>query len=178
MGAVPPTPLIATPSLTMRPLELRDAEMLFRHSREHGMRTWLPSQVYRDRHHAQSVVAFLISQYDHPGDPRIGPYVLGVQLRESDELVGHVGLSPWRGAVEAGFAIAEAHQRKGYATEAVLAVCRWACDAFSLESILGVTAIANVASQGVLARAGFVLRNEEVMEFQGSEQRVRVFAFS
>ena len=162
----------------MRPLRLRDAAELYRHSREEAMRTWLPSQVYRDRDHARSVVAFLIAQRAHPGDPRIGPYVLGAELRESGELVGHVGLSPWRGAVEVGFAIAEAHQRKGFATEAVRAVCGWARETFSLKSILGVTAIRNVASQGVLVRVGFVLRSEEVMDFQGSEQRVRIFAFS
>jgi ribosomal-protein-alanine N-acetyltransferase len=162
----------------MRRFEPGDAEELFRLSREEGMRDWLPSQVYRDRDHARSVVAFLISQYDRPGDPRIGPYVLGVQLRESGELVGHVGLGPWRGAVEVGFAIAEAHQRRGLATQAVRGMCGWARDAFSLESILGVTAISNVASQGVLLHAGFVLRSEQVLEFQGTEQPVRVFAFS
>jgi hypothetical protein len=79
---MPRKSLIATPSLTMRPLELRDAEELFRHSREEGMRTWLPSQVYRDLDHARSVVAFLIAQRRRPGEPRLGPYVLGVELRE------------------------------------------------------------------------------------------------
>lgn len=141
------------------------------------MRTWLPSQVYRDEAHAASVVAFLISQYRVPGDPRIGPYVLGIEARSSGELIGHVGLSPLGEDVEIGFAIEESHQRRGLATEAVRAACQWAVGAFSITTILGVTAARNSASQGVLLRAGFSRQREEVMRFQGVEQTVIVFAY-
>lgn len=142
------------------------------------MRAWLPSQVYRDEAHAASVLAFLISQYSVPADPRSGPYVLGVQLGSSGELVGHVGFSPLGEAVEVGFAIDGSHQRKGLATEAVCAACHWASDTFSLVTILGVTAASNVASQGVLLRAGFVRQKAEVVRFQGVEQPVIFLAFS
>jgi RimJ/RimL family protein N-acetyltransferase len=147
-------------------------------SQEEGMRVWLPSQVYRDEAHAASVLAFLISQYSVPADPKVGPYVLGVQLRSTGELVGHVGLSPLGEAVEVGFAIENSRQRKGIATEAVHAACHWASDMFSLETILGITAAQNVASQGVLLRAGFTRQKDEVMRFQGLEQPVMFFSFS
>ena len=142
------------------------------------MRTWLWSQVYRDEAHAASVLAFLISQYSIPGDPKVGPYVLGVQLRSTGELVGHVGLSPLGEAVEVGFAVENFHQRKGIATEAVRATCHWASEVFSIETILGITAAQNVASQAALLRAGFTRQKEEVMRFQGLEQPVMFFAFS
>jgi ribosomal-protein-alanine N-acetyltransferase len=169
---------IETPSSRLRSFVSEDAAKVFQMSQEEGMRAWLPSQVYRDEAHAASVLAFLISQYSVPADPRAGPYVLGVQLRATGELVGHVGFGPWGEAVEVGFAIEESHQRKGIATEAVGAACRWASDAFSLETILGVAAVRNVASQGVLVRAGFARQKVEVMRFQGLEQPVVVFAFS
>ena len=142
------------------------------------MRAWLPSQVYRDEVHAASVLAFLISQFSAPSDPRIGPYVLGIELRSTGELVGHVGLSPFGDAVEVGFAIESRHQRKGFATEAVREACDWASDVFSLESILGITAARNVASQRVLVGAGFARQTDKVMRFQGMEQPVLFFAFS
>jgi len=142
------------------------------------MRTWLPNQVYRDQAHAASVLASLISQYSVPGDPRIGPYVLGVQVRSGGELVGHVGFGPLGEAVEVGFAIESVHQRKGVATEAVRAACEWATDAFSIATILGVTAAQNSASQSVLLRAGFARQKEEVMRFQGLDQPVVLFAFA
>lgn len=147
-------------------------------SQEEGLRAWLPSQVYRDEAHAASVLVFLISQYSDPADPRVGPYVLGVELKSTGELVGHVGLSRFGEAVEVGFAIESCHQRKGIATEAVRAACHWACDVFQLEIILGITAARNVASQGVLLRAGFSRQKDEVMRFQGLEQPVIFFAFS
>lgn len=169
---------IETASLTLRALVPQDAPKVFQMSREEGMRTWLPDQVYRDERHAASVLAFLISQYSVPADPRIGPYVLGVQPAGADDLIGHVGFSPLGDAVEVGFAIERAHQRKGIATEAVRAACEWAADAFSIESLLGVTSARNNAAQTVLLHAGFARLKEEVMRLQGLEQRVIIFAFT
>lgn len=169
---------VETSSLTLRALVAADAPKVFRMSQEAGMRAWLPSQVYRDEAHAASVLAFLISQYSAAADPNAGPYVLGVQLRSSGELVGHVGLSPLGDAVEVGFAIESSRQRQGIASEAVRAACHWASDVFSLDRILGVTAARNVASQRVLLRAGFARQKEDVVQFQGSQQRIVLFAFA
>lgn len=142
------------------------------------MRTWLPSQVYRDEAHASSVLTVLISCLRDPGDPRLGPYVLGVQLKSTGALIGHVGFSPLDDDVEVGFAIERSHQRKGLATEAVRAGCEWVTEAFPISSIVGVTDEHNVASQGVLQRAGFAWQRHEEMEFQGRLRRVSVFAFA
>jgi ribosomal-protein-alanine N-acetyltransferase len=171
-------PSIETSSLTLRSFVPEDAKKVFYMSREEGMRSWLPSQVYRDETQAASVLAFLISQCRVPADPRVGPYVLGAQLKSSGELVGHVGLSPIGEAVEVGFAIESSQQRKGLATEAVHGMCNWASEVFLLESILGITAARNVASQGVLLRVGFAWQKDDVMLFQGVERPVMVFAFS
>ena len=169
---------IETASLTLRSIVPEDVPKAFQMSQEDGMRIWLPSQVYRDEAHAASVLASLTSVYSVPGDPRIGPYVLAVEVRSSGAFVGHVGFSPLFGAVEVGFFIEGTHQRRGFATEAVRAACEWASDAFSIETILGVTAAQNSASQGVLLRAGFAWQKEEVMRFQGLEQPVIFFAFT
>jgi len=169
---------IATASLTLRALGPKDVPKVFQMSQEDGMRTWLPSQVYRDEGHAASVLAFLISQYSISADHRIGPYVLGVQVGNVDDLIGHVGFSPLGDAVEVGFAIERAHQRKGIATEAVRAACEWAVDAFSIATVLGVTSAQNNAAQSVLLRAGFEWQKVEVMRFQGLEQPVIFFAFA
>ncbi len=167
---------IETASLTPRSFVPEDVPKAFQMSQEDGMRTWLPSQVYRDEAHAARVLASLISQFSVPGDPKMGAYVLAVNIRSSGTLVGHVGFSPLSNAVEVGFFIERAHRRKGFATEAVRAACEWAANTFSIETVLGVTAVQNNASQGVLLRAGFARQKEEVMCFQGLEQRVVFFA--
>ena len=169
---------LETQSLVLRPLTPLDTRKLFAMSQEDGMRKWLPSQVYRDEDHAASVVANLISQYRPEVDPGTSPYVLGIALKNTADLVGHVGLSPLHGDVEVGFAVEQSQQRKGIATEAVHAMCAWAAARFPKTSVLGITARENGPSQRVLLRAGFRRTGERTMLFQGMEQTVVVFAYS
>jgi ribosomal-protein-alanine N-acetyltransferase len=170
--------VIETPSLTLREFVSGDTPKIFRMSQEEGMRTWIPSQVYRDEEHAAAVLALLISKYYSTLDPRINPLVLGVQLKTTGDLVGHVGLSPLGESVEVGYAIEHSQQRKGFATEAVSAMCTWGTVTCSLPTILGVTARQNIASQKVLLGAGFFRQREQVMPFQGLEQPVVIFEYS
>ncbi len=147
-------------------------------SQEDGMKQWIPNQVYRDEAHAASVLAFLISQYRADVDPRTSPYVLGIELRSTNELVGHVGLSPLFGDVEVGYAVQQSQQGKGIATEAVHALCEWAARKFPELCVLGITSLENRISQRVLIRAGFERQAGRTMLLQGLEQPVAVFAYS
>ncbi len=169
---------LETQSLRLRPLTSLDTRKIFEMSQEDEMRKWLPSQVYRDEIQASSVLAFLISQYRTDIDPRVSPYVLGIELKSTSDLVGHVGLSPLHGDVEVGYAVEQSQQRKGIATEAVHAMCKWAAAKFPRASILGITVRENGPSQRVLLRAGFKPNGERTMLFQGVEQTVLVFTHS
>lgn len=165
-------PPIATARLVLRRFVPADAAKVFRMSREEALRTWIPSQVYRDEAHAKAVLDDLIARCAAPGDPRLGPYVLGVESRDSGELVGHVGLSRFEDDIEIGFAIEQARQGRGLATEAVRAMCDWAAREFRLPAILGVAAERNLASQAVLRKAGFVEQVRRTITMQGVEQPV------
>jgi RimJ/RimL family protein N-acetyltransferase len=129
-------------------------------SQEAGMRAWLPDQVYESEARALEVLRYLIAGYDDPGAPALAPYVLGVELNETRDLIGHVGLSPLRGKVEIGYAIEARHQGRGFACEAVGAMSEWALRRFELPEILGVVSPDNAASCRVLERAGFTLMDE------------------
>ncbi len=59
----------------------------------------------------------------------------------------------------------------------VRAACTWAAIEFRIPKILGIAAAQNIASQGVLLRAGFVRKHEQLMLFQGREQPVQFFEF-
>jgi len=124
-------PCLETKSLLLRPLTLCDTRKVFQMSQEQAMKKWLPRQVYGDEAHASSVIAFLAAQYRADIDPRMSPYVLGIELKSTQALVGHVGLSPLHGEVEVGFAVERSQQRKGIAPEAVLAMCEWFAKAWS-----------------------------------------------
>jgi ribosomal-protein-alanine N-acetyltransferase len=169
---------IETERLILRPFELADAATVYALSTEPAYRQWLPSQLYADEAEAREALEFLIEQVAAPADPRRGPYVLAVDHRQDPMLIGHVGLSPYEGEVEIGFAIAEAYQRQGLAVEAVVATCRWAFDRFRLPRILAITAQSNEGSSRVLARVGFDHDDDQVMLFQGTEQAVRVYSLS
>lgn len=163
---------IHTASLALRRFVPADASVLQRLNDEESTRRWLPSHVYADLVQASDAVAYLIGCYSSPGDARQGPYVLGVEVLQTGELLGHVGFSPLDGEVEVSYAIAEGCRGRGYGVEALMAGCEWAADAFALSSLIAITASANAASRRTLERTGFVHRGDESRRFQGSEQVV------
>lgn len=168
-------PLLFTPSLVLRPFGLEDAAVIFALSREQGLRTWLPDQVYPTEEAARAVLAHLIACYEDPGTPARGPYVLAVCRRDSGAVIGHVGLSPVRGDVEIGYAIAEAEQGHGHATCAVRTAAGWALQRFGLGAIHAIVAAENVASCRVLERAGFVQMEESMRSMHGTIRLVRTY---
>jgi RimJ/RimL family protein N-acetyltransferase len=115
---------------------------------------------------------YLISCYSSPGDPRLGPYVLGVEHLASGALLGHVGFSPFDSDVEVSYAIAEGSRGRGYGSEALLHACQWAAEHFNLTSFLAITEAENVPSRRTLERAAFVHTEDTRMKFQGSQQTV------
>jgi len=135
-------------------------------------RRWLPSHVYADMNEATSRMRYLISCYSSPGDPRLGPYVLGVEHLTSGALLGHVGFSPLDNEVEVSYAIAEGSRGRGYGSEALLYACQWAAENFNLSSVLAITESENMPSRRTLERAAFVHAEDTVMPFQGSQHTV------
>lgn len=138
-----------------------------------------------DAHHAQEVVALMMANrgFLEPFEPRRpdSDFTLGGQrqriqeaigLRKSDRayafavfardtglMVGRVALSnvargAWQNAT-LGYWIAEEHNGKGYATEAVRLALRFAFEQIHLHRVQAGVMPENVASARVLAKAGF-----------------------
>jgi hypothetical protein len=100
---------LETDELMIRPLSSEDVPAIFQLSREKSLGDWIPDQVYKDENEAAEVIEFLKSQYGPSPDPSQRPFVLGVALKRTGEVIGHVGLSPLSdGEVEIGYAIGEA----------------------------------------------------------------------
>ena len=152
---------INTKNLVLRQFTLEDVPVLYQLSQEDGMRQYIPDQVYKDEEETEGVVKFLMSQYENPPTPKEAPYVIGVVLKETNELIGHVGLSPLGDSVEIGYAIADKHQGKGYATEAVVAMSRWGLDDLKLSEILGVVDSDNKGSCKVLEKSSYEFVQEK-----------------
>jgi ribosomal-protein-alanine N-acetyltransferase len=75
-------------------------------------------------------------------------------------VVGDCGAFAWpdeRGVVEIGYGLAEPFRGKGFATEAVGAMCKWLCTA-AAATVLTATSVEvhNYASRRVLEKLGFI----------------------
>src|SRR5215216_6931139 len=165
--------VVDTGALFLRHLTLDDTAAMFRLSQEEGARAWLPNQVYADEADALEVLRFLSSQYGPSANPRHSPYVLGVCLSASHELIGHVGFSPCEYGVEVGYAIGDAHQNRGYAKQAVFAATRWALSRFNLPFIHAIVAAENTRSYKVVESCGFQMVTVIQRKLHGVERLVR-----
>ncbi len=154
--------MLSTSRLILRPFMLADVPKLFVMSAEQGMRRWIPDQVYRDEQHAEQVARALMAYTELVPDPRVRPYVLGIEHKATGSLIGHVGLSPARGSVEIGYAVEQQYQGTGLATDAVTAMSEWGLVKLGLQEVLGIVAVDNAPSRRVLAKAGFVQIGESV----------------
>lgn len=143
------------PEITLRPLSPRDTDKIFQMSQEASLARFLPDQVYSDREEAAQVLETLIAFYDDQDHPGSKPYVLGVVLNSTGELVGHVGLSPIERGIEIGYAVAEKHQGRGFARQAVAEMLRVVQGAASVPEIYGIVDPDNLPSRKVLERCGF-----------------------
>lgn len=83
-------------------------------------------------------------------------YQIAIASPDTDELIGDIGVSVEVGGrrVVIGYSLAPAHQRRGYAVEALTAMLH---DLFGrgVERVVAYTDVRNVASARVLERAGF-----------------------
>ncbi len=145
-----------TQRLVLRPFLMEDAPAVYKLSREETLRRRMPDQVYGSVEEASGVITFLKNKVK-AGE---WPFVLGIEIKETKELTGHVGLSQVPEGLEIGYAIAMAHQGKGYGAEAVTAFSEWAVHHFALPGIWAILMADNVPSRRVLEKAGYVYQWE------------------
>jgi [ribosomal protein S5]-alanine N-acetyltransferase len=170
--------VISTSRLLLRAFSLDDVPKLFAMSVEDGMRRWIPDQVYRDEQHAEQVCRALMDLTAKDPDPRTRPYVLGLELRETGSLIGHVGLSAARESVEIGYAIEQRLHGTGLATEAVTATSRWAVNDLGLPEVLGIVEADNIASCRVLEKSGFVRSGEDIKTVAGLPRTRLIYRYA
>lgn len=164
---------VYTKSLALREFILTDTPKILAMSQETSMRRWIPDQVYGDEKEAADTLRHLISMYSK--NPLALPYVLGVSLKETNELIGHVGLSSIENGVEIGYAIGLKYQGKGYASEAVIAMSELGIKVFDLPSIMGIVASANIASCKVLEKSGFKFVNETFRLMHSEKKMIKTY---
>ncbi|MFI6639566.1 GNAT family N-acetyltransferase [Streptomyces sp. NPDC050504] len=114
---------------------------------------WVPGGPYEGSRFVAGRIAAAITEGRHT--PGWAAYTI-VRV-EDGRAIGGIGFHgpPVEGRAEIGYDLAEAARGKGYATEAVRALCAWAFAQEGVRVVFATTDVPNTASQNVLKRAGF-----------------------
>lgn len=137
-----------SPGLVLRELVPEDSRLLYElieRNREHlSQYLDVTSQKYPDY---DSVVASFIN----PNNLKR----LRFGIWDDGELVGSISLSPLSKLAELGYWVSADRTRRGYASSASTALCRYAYETLGITRIIAFVHKDNAASQGVLTQCGF-----------------------
>jgi len=155
---------LRTERLLLRRSEPRDAEAISAYRSDpdvHAHQGWSRT----DADHVRGEIEEMLQRA--PGEP--GWVQFTVETLEDQRLVGDVGLSARAdepGVVMVGYTIAPSEQRKGYATEAMGALVRYAIDVLEADVVRAYADAENVASVRVADKVGL----EVVERFEASDE--------
>lgn len=161
--------------LIMRELNLADTRQIYEYSREESMKKGIPNQVYKSMREAKEIIDFLRLSYTVLSRHVRFPYVLGIEIKDTQQLIGHVGLSEIREGIEIGYAIGEKYQKNGYASEAICALVDWAKNVLKIPTLHAVVRHDNLGSCKALEKAGFIFQNEECRDTCGEICKRRIY---
>ena len=160
------TNVIETERLILRPLTLNDADTAFRgwtgDKEVAKYVSWLP------HHSIDDTIEWLKEiewKQDEAGNIlQSDCYIWGFVLKETGELFGSGGLiweEDWQ-LFQVGYNIKKTHWNRGYTTEAMRAVLKFAAVSLGLKKIAGGHAKENIASSKVIEKLGFVYDRDDI----------------
>lgn len=150
---------LTTERLLLRPFAPEDADAVYEACQDPAVQRWtvVPSPYARDD--ADTFTRRLVPD----GWRDDTAYNFAVVPHEGGGLAGAVGVSrrPDPGTFEVGYWTTREHRRRGYTTEAVLAVARWAFTALGCDRLEWRAEVGNEPSRAVALRAGFRMEGDQ-----------------
>ena len=152
--------MFETERLAVRKFRDGDARQLYENHLDGEVRKWFPNECYADTEEALDAGRFYAGCVD---GGRL-PFVLGVELMETKELIGDAGISEVEGKpdeAEIGYCIGQKYRGRGYATELLGAISGFVASRFGVRAICGRVVHGNGASARVLEKNGYRFVTEE-----------------
>ena len=152
--------LFETERLIVRKFKAEDAQPLYENHMDEEVGKWFPNECYADPEEARDAIRFYADCVDHGKLP----FVLGVELKETGELIGDAGISEVDGCpgeTEIGYCIGKKYRSKGYATELLRPVSDFVVSRFGISVIWGRVVYGNKASVKVLEKNGYQFVRKE-----------------
>lgn len=149
-----------TKHLRVRKFSLGDAQRLYENHLEEEVKKWIPNESYVSIEETQGAITFYIDCVNN----KHLPYVLAVELKETGELIGDIGVNEVEGKsgeVEIGYGICKKYRGKGYATELLKAMTEYIIETFKINVLYGRVMNGNNASVKVLEKNGYEFIKEE-----------------
>ena len=157
---------ITTERLLLRPFTDADAEPLFELDSNAEVHRYLGNQPVKDINEIKRVITYIQQQYHDFG---IGRWV--VEDQKSGAFMGWAGLK-WISEIinghvyyyDLGYRFMPEYWGQGYATETAGVWVDYAKDRLKVEKIYAITDQQNAASQNVLAKLGFITKQNFVYQ--------------
>lgn len=151
-------PTITTPRLTLRPLQMDDAEPLYRVYLMDGVLRYFPNP---NPPPLERVQKFIENQLMHWAQYSYGHWAIIPQGEM--EIIGWAGLQylPETGETEVGYLLNRLYWGLGYATEAAWSSLLFGFSHFNFEIIIGLVHPENIASQHVLEKCGLAFVDQK-----------------
>ena len=152
--------MFETKRLIVRKFREDDAQAIYENHLDDEVRKWFPNECYADLEEARDAIGFFADCVDNGHLP----FVLGVELKETKELIGDTGISEVEGKPdesEIGYCIGRKYRGKGYASELLGAISAFVVSRFGVRVIYGRVVHGNEASAKVLEKNGYRFVTEE-----------------
>ena len=149
-----------TERMIIRKFKIEDAQQLYENHMDEEVRKWFPNECYADPEEALDAIQF----YSDCVDNGHLPFVLGVELKGTGELIGDTGISEVAGKpneAEIGYCIGQRYRGKGYASELLSAISNFVGSRFGIGVIWGRVVHGNQVSAKVLEKNGYQFVKEE-----------------
>jgi RimJ/RimL family protein N-acetyltransferase len=145
---------LTTERLLLRAFAQDDLDAVYQACQDPEIQRWTTVPSPYARQHAEQFIRQMVPNgWRHDTE-----YTFAVQLRDSGLLIAAVSLHhPRSGTWEVGFWTAEAHRGRGYMTEAVTALARFAFTALGAIRLEWRAEVGNTGSRAVAEKAGFVV---------------------
>jgi ribosomal-protein-alanine N-acetyltransferase len=145
---LPPEALVSDRLVLRRPM-LADAPAIYEYSRDPEVTRYLSFRTHTSVADAEHFLASCHSRWESGGE-----YCWLMTLRGQDRTIGSIACRVRGHMVDIGYAVARAHWRQGYATEAGRAVMAWTAELPDVRRVWAVCDCANTASARVLEKLG------------------------
>ena len=152
--------MFETERLIIRPFRDGDAAALYENHQDSEVQRWFPNECYADPEEAADAIRFYVDCVNN----RHLPFVLGVESKETGDLIGDTGVSEVDGKpdeAEIGYCIGAKYRGKGYASELLSAISDFVVSRFGIRVIYGRVVHGNAASAKVLEKNGYRFVKEE-----------------